>query len=213
VIVLEDTDGDGKADKSTVFADGLLIPTGVLPGDDGAYVANSTEMLHFLDLDGDLKADTEPAAANRVVLSGFGTEDTHHIIHTFRWGPDGRFWFNQSIYIHSHLETPWGVRRLNGSGIWRFDPRDLKIDVFARGMVNPWGICWTEWGQSFATDGAGGEGIYDAFPGSAYQSATEVKRTLQGLNPGSPKYCGMDVVDGRHLPAGRDATGCPPRTA
>ncbi len=47
ILVLEDTDGDGKADKSTVFAEGLLIPTGVVPGDGGCYVANSTELLHF----------------------------------------------------------------------------------------------------------------------------------------------------------------------
>src|SRR5436190_14937635 len=78
VLVLEDTDGDAKADKVTVFARGLLIPTGVLPGDGGAYVANSTEMRFFKDTDGDGKADT-----SRAVLSGFGTEDTHHIIHTF----------------------------------------------------------------------------------------------------------------------------------
>ena len=105
VIVLEDTDNDGKADKSTVFADGLLIPTGVAPGDGGAYVANSTEVLHLKDTDGDGKADTR-----RIVLSGFGTEDTHHIIHTFRWGNDGRLYINQSIYIHSHVETPLAAR-------------------------------------------------------------------------------------------------------
>src|SRR5688500_6057067 len=83
VVVLEDTDDDGKADKSTVFADGLLIPTGVEPGDGGAYVANSTELIHLKDTDGDLKADER-----RIMLTGFGTEDTHHIIHTFRWGLD-----------------------------------------------------------------------------------------------------------------------------
>src|SRR3954452_6770671 len=57
VLVLDDTDGDGKADRTTVFAEGLLIPTGIEPGDGGAYVANSTELLHFVDLDGDGKAD------------------------------------------------------------------------------------------------------------------------------------------------------------
>ncbi|MEW4570893.1 PVC-type heme-binding CxxCH protein, partial [Tautonia sp. JC769] len=87
IIVLEDTDGDGTADSSTVFAEGLLIPTGILPGDGGCYVANSTEILHLSDTDGDGKADTR-----RVVLSGFGTEDTHHMIHTFRWGFDGLFY-------------------------------------------------------------------------------------------------------------------------
>ena len=53
----------------------------------------------------------EKADKTRVVLSGFGTEDTHHILHTFRWGPDGCLYFNQSIYIHSHIETPYGVSR------------------------------------------------------------------------------------------------------
>src|SRR6187399_3752001 len=71
IIVLEDTDGDGKADKTTVFADGLLIPTGIEPGDGGVYVANSTELLHIEETpDG-------KAGKTRVLLSGFGTEDTH----------------------------------------------------------------------------------------------------------------------------------------
>ena len=118
ILVLEDTDGDGKADKTTVFADGLLIPTGVEPGDGGALRRQQHR--------------TDPPQRHRrrrqgrpeaVVLTGFGTEDTHHIIHTFRWGPDGRLYMNQSIYIHSHIETPHGVKRLNGGGIWRSGPR------------------------------------------------------------------------------------------
>jgi putative membrane-bound dehydrogenase-like protein len=201
VIVLEDTNNDGKADKATVFADGLLLPSAVAPGDGGAYVANSTELLHFKDTDGDGKSDQR-----QVVLSGFGTEDTHHILHTFRWGPDGRLYMNQSIYIHSHVETPWGVRRLMGSGIWRFRPENQQFEVVARGMVNPWGQAWDEYGQSFSTDGAGGEGIYHSFNGSAYQTAKEpvgtndMERTLHGMNPGSPKYCGLEIVSGRALP-------------
>ena len=160
-LVLEDTDGDGQADKTTVFADGLLIPTGVEPGDGGAYVANSTELLHLNDTDGDGKADKR-----RIVLSGFGTEDTHHILHTLRWGPDGLLYMNQSIYIHSHVETPYGVRRLDGGGIWQFRPETMQLEVFARGFVNTWGHDFDRWGQSFATDGAGGEGINYVFPGA-----------------------------------------------
>src|SRR5262249_22785190 len=66
VVVLEDRTGSGKADKVTVFADGLLIPTGLEPGDGGVYVADSTDLLHLADTDGDGKADRR-----RVVLSGF----------------------------------------------------------------------------------------------------------------------------------------------
>ncbi|MFM7137272.1 MAG: PVC-type heme-binding CxxCH protein, partial [Planctomycetota bacterium] len=151
VTILEDRDGDGRADVATTFADGLLMPTAVLPdGRGGAYVANSTEFLHFSDTDGDGRADRRS-----VVLSGFGAEDTHHIIHTFRWGPDARIYFNQSIYIHSHVETPKGVRRLNGGGIWRFRPepaddvagRAFALDVFSRGWVNTWGHAFDRWGR------------------------------------------------------------------
>ena len=182
ILVLEDTDGDGSAEKTTVFADGLLIPTGVVPGDGGAYVANSTEMLHLTDTDGDGQADR-----SRVMLSGFGTEDTHHIIHTFRWGPDGMLYFNQSIYIHSHIETPWGVRRLNSGGIWQFRPETMQLEVFARGLCNPWGHASTSWGQSFATDGAGGEGINYVFPGVVMFTYAGAKRSLAGTQSRQPQ--------------------------
>jgi len=195
ILVLEDKDGDGRAETTNVFADGLLIPTGLEPGDGGVYVANSTELLHLKDTDGDGKADS-----TRVVLSGFGTEDTHHLLHTLRWGHDGMLYFNQSIYIHSHLETPHGVRRLNGGGIWRFRPETMELDVFIRGLVNTWGHQVDAWGQSFATDGAGGEGINYCLPGASYVTAVDAVRILKGLNPGSPKYCGLEVASGRHLP-------------
>jgi putative heme-binding domain-containing protein len=195
VVVVEDVDHDGIADKTHVFAEGLLIPTGVAPGDGGVWVANSTELLHYKDLDGDLKADEK-----KVVLSGFGTEDTHHILHTLRWGYDGFLYFNQSIYIHSHIETPWGVRRLNAGGIWQFRPETLELGVFMRGLVNTWGHHYDRFGQSFATDGAGGEGINYVIPGGYYFTAADAERLVKGLNPGSPKHCGLELVDTPMLP-------------
>ncbi|MEO7598480.1 MAG: PVC-type heme-binding CxxCH protein, partial [Opitutus sp.] len=118
IIILEDTTGAGRADKATVFADGLLIPTGLEVGDGGVYVAQSTELLHFADTDGDGKADVR-----RTVLSGFGTEDTHHNLHTLHWGPDGRLYLNQAVYTRTDAETPYGVVRMKAGGIFRFDPR------------------------------------------------------------------------------------------
>jgi putative heme-binding domain-containing protein len=195
IFVLEDTDGDGKADKSTVFAEGLIQPTGILPGDGGVYVANSTEILHFSDTDGDGKADKK-----RRILNGFGTGDTHHLIHTFRWGPEGRMYFNQSIYIYSHVETPFGIKRLEGGGAWALNTRNLDMEVYVRGLVNPWGLQFDRWGQSFLTDGAGGEGINYGFPGATFVTAPGAARIIRGLNPGQPKHSGLDVVSGRHLP-------------
>ncbi|WP_435020195.1 PVC-type heme-binding CxxCH protein [Tundrisphaera sp. TA3] len=195
IVILEDADGNGHAEKTTVFADKLLIPTGVEPGDGGAYVGAGTELIHLSDTDGDGKADRR-----RVVLSGFGTEDTHHIVHTLRRGPEGTLYFNQSIYIHSHVETPWGVRRLPGGGIWQYRPENANLEVFARGWVNAWGHHFDRWGQSFVTDGAGGRGINYVVPGGAYATAVGESRFVDGLNPGSPKFSGVEVLSGRHLP-------------
>lgn len=195
ILYLHDTDGDGVSDKTQIFADGLLIPTAVAPGNGGVYVGASTELLHFIDTDGDGKADQK-----KIIFSGFGTEDTHHIIHTLRYGPDSHLYFNQSIYIHSHIETPWGIRRLNAGGMWRFRPETLELSVFAKGLVNQWGTAFDQYGQTFATDGAGGEGINHIVPGAYYMTAYGAQRILHGLNPGSPKHCGLEIVESPHLP-------------
>ena len=195
ILVLEDTDGDGRADRSTVFAEGLYIPSGVAPGDDGVYVGHGSDLIHLRDTDGDGKADSK-----RVVLSGFGTEDTHHQLHGLTWGPDGALYMLQGYFCSSHIETPHGVLRLNGGGAWRFTPSTHRLEIYSRGLVNPWGIQFDRWGQSFQTDGAGGEGINYSFPGVAYRASPGQNRILQGLNPGTAKLCGIEVLSGRHLP-------------
>jgi putative heme-binding domain-containing protein len=195
IIILEDTDGDHRADQRTVFAEGLLIPTAVLPDErGGAYVANSTELLYLRDTDGDGRADER-----QVLLSGFGTEDTHHILHTFRWSPDSLLSFNQSIYIHTQAETPYGVETCLGSGIWRYRKQTARARTVAYGLINPWGLVFDQWGQSFATDGAGGNGINYIFPGAAYETAVGYDRVLKGMNPGQPKHCGLEIISGRHF--------------
>ncbi len=196
IIILEDTNGDGRADKATVFADGLLIPTGVEPGDGGAYVAQSTELLHFRDSDGDGKADVR-----RTVLSGFGTEDTHHNLHTLRWGIDGRIWMNQSVYTRTDTETPHGVTRLKAGGVMRLDPRTQRFDILFRGWWNPWGHQFDDFGQSFLTDGAGTDGLSYAFPGVMHNPTPRARRTLDSISPGNyPKFSSLEIVHSRHFP-------------
>jgi glucose/arabinose dehydrogenase len=197
VVVLEDKNGDGRADKSSVFAEGLLIPTGVLPDSDGGcYVAASHQLFYFKDTNGDGKADEK-----RIVLSSFGTEDTHHNLHTLRWGYDGHIYMNQSIYTHTHVETPHGVVHLNSGGIWRFDPDTYRLEVFTRGGCNPWGHAWDEYGNSFFTDGAGFQGVSYCVPGAMYFTYAGARRELQSISPGSyPKFASLEIVRSPQFP-------------
>ena len=219
ILILSDPAGSGKATKSEVFAKGLLIPTGVVPDLEakdegrrmkdekqnsdlhpssliphpsyGCYVGQSTELLHI-----------DATGKKRIILSGFGTEDTHHIIHTLRWGPDGRLYFNQSIYIHSHLETPWGMVRLNSGGCLAYDPRTERTEIFAKGWINSWGHAWDRWGQSFFTDGAGGAGINWAFPGATFVTYERARQIVPSVSPGNyPKFCGLEILYSPHFPA------------
>jgi len=196
ILILEDTNGDSKADKTTVFAENLLIPSAVEPGDGGAYVGQSTELLHFKDTDGDGMADQK-----RVVLSGFGTEDTHHTLHTLRWGHDGQLYMNQSIYIHSHIETPHGVVRLNSGGTLALRPDTMELGVHMKGLINGWGHDFDDFGQSFQTDGAGGQGINWIIPQAMYVTYERARRILGSVSPGSyPKLCGLEILKSEHFP-------------
>ena len=196
IIVLEDSDRDGSADKSSVFYDKLIIPGGVLPdGRGGAYVAHAEELIHLTDLDGDGKADKK-----QVLLSGFGTEDTHHTLHRLSWGPGGLLYMLQGYYIGTHVETLYGPRRLNGGGLWSYNLRTRRLEIYSRGLVNPWGMTFDDWGQTFQTDGAGGEGINYSFPDAVFKASPHEHRTLSGLNPGRPKLCGIVRISGNHFP-------------
>ncbi len=196
ILVLEDTNGDGTADKSTTFADGLLIPTGVAPGDGGVYVAQSTDLLFLKDTDGDGQADQQTR-----VLSGFGTEDTHHNLHTLQWGPDGRLYMNQSVYTRTDTETPHGVVRLRAGGGFRLDTQTLQMQVVFQGLWNAWGHQFDAYGQSFLTDGAGFKGIAWSFPGAVFFPTPRARRQLDLISPGNyPKFASAEIIYGDSFP-------------
>jgi len=147
LVILEDTDGDGKADKSTVFADDLHIPLSFEFGDGGVYVSEMPDLTFIKDTDGDGKADYR-----RTVFSGFGTEDSHHSLHDFAWTPDGDLIFRESIFHHSQVETPYGPVRQQNSGWFRYQPRDQRLTSFGTyHSTNPWGVTFDDWGRHQAS--------------------------------------------------------------
>jgi len=194
VIVLEDIDRDGRADRSTVFARGLQIPTGLEVGDGGLYVGAATELLHFRDTDGDGKADQR-----RVVLRGFGTGDTHQTINSFCWGPNGELMMSQGLHAEGRIETPWGISQLRQAGVWRFWPRQVRLDPFwsgAMGAHNPFGTAFDRWGQPFVFAG-NGHGIYHL---TQAMIATDHFLEQRWIWNQGRKFGGADFVENSHWP-------------
>ncbi len=198
VVVLDDIGPDGKARKSQVFADGLMVPTGMMPGDGGVYVGQGETLLHLRDTKGAGKADEK-----RVVLTGFGTNDTHHTLNTFRWGPDGALHFNQGVYIRSTVETPYGPRKHFGGGIWKLRTDRLRLDVYDRSVLpnNTWGHAFDAWGQPLIASAWPGA-LNQILPDSPLQTSTQNDAVpdLKMTQIGGERHCGLEVVGGRHLP-------------
>lgn len=152
ILIFEDTNGDGKADKQTVFADKLYLPIGLELADGGCYVSAQPNLLFLKDTDGDDKADVR-----EVVLGGFDSADSHHSISAFTWDQGGALYFEEGTFHHTQVETPRGPVRVKNAATFRWEPRTWRFDVFiSYGYANPWGICVDRWNQIFIADASGG---------------------------------------------------------
>ena len=190
IVILEDVDGDGKADKSTIFAEGLHIPLSFEFGDGGVYVSEQPDLTFLKDTDGDGKADLR-----RRVLTGFGTEDSHHSLHDFAWTPDGDLIFRESIFHHSQVETPYGPVRQQNSGWFRFEPRSQRLTSFGTyHSTNPWGVTFDDWGQHVASHPIYAAAFHSLDPPYPQQHPKPV-----GLQAYSGT-CGQEFVDFKTFP-------------
>ncbi|GAA5496298.1 hypothetical protein Rhal01_02481 [Rubritalea halochordaticola] len=148
IIILEDTDQNGKADKCTTFADDLHIPLSfVLDGEGGVYCSEQPHLTYLKDTDGDDKADTR-----EIIYTGFGCEDSHHSLHDFAWTPGGDLLFRESVFHHSQVETPYGPIRVRDSSWFLYDPKTRKLTDFGSYFnTNPWGVTFDKWGNHVAS--------------------------------------------------------------
>ncbi|MDF1862061.1 MAG: hypothetical protein P1U87_17725 [Verrucomicrobiales bacterium] len=188
IIILEDTDNDGVADKSTVFADGLYMPTGIELANGGCYVAQTPDVFFLKDTDGDDIADVKQLA-----LTGFGIEDSHHSVSAWRRGPGGWIYFQEGIFLHAQVETQYGVIRNFDGGVYQFNPRTQELRVFCSGTGgNPWGHVFDKWGQSFMVNNPR---IMYLSPASGNSGkAMQVKSLIS-----TEKQCGGDLATGSHV--------------
>jgi putative membrane-bound dehydrogenase-like protein len=145
VKVLEDSDGDGKADRFTLFAEGLNIPSGIAVGHGGVWVANAPDILFLQDTDGDGKADRRD-----VVVTGFGRADTHELPNSLTWGPDGWLYGWNGVFNPSKIVYRGKIYQFT-CAIFRIHPRTRDFELFCEGTSNPWGIAWDLEGSAFAS--------------------------------------------------------------
>ncbi|MCA9113988.1 MAG: HEAT repeat domain-containing protein [Planctomycetaceae bacterium] len=196
LLILEDTDHDGKADTCTTFADGLHIPAGFELGDGGVYLAQQPDIVFLKDTDGDNRADFR-----RTILNGFGTEDSHHAISAFEWSPGGALHFQEGTFHHSQIETPWGPERLVNAGVFRFEPRTWRTEAFVSyQFANPWGHIYDSWGQNFVADASGGSNYFGtAFSG--YLDYPEKHPRMKEFTTTKVRpTAGCEFVSSRHFP-------------
>jgi len=158
VLILEDTNKDGKADKQTVFADGLHLPIGIAVVDGGAFVSQQPNLMFLKDTNGDDVADVREN-----VLHGFDSADSHHSISAFTFGPDGALYMQEGTFHHSQVETPYGPQRVKDAAVFRYEPKTERFSIFVSySFANPWGHCFDEWGQNFVADASGGANYFAA---------------------------------------------------
>ena len=152
VVILEDTDGDGKFDKKTVFLDNGVNLSGIEVGFGGVWLCSSPNLLFVPDRNGDDKPDGPP----EVVLDGWNIKDTkHNVYNSLGWGPDGWLYGCNGIQAKALVGkpgTPDKDRTALDCGVWRYHPTKKLFELYSSGTTNPWGLDWDDHGQMFITN-------------------------------------------------------------
>ncbi|MCL4205712.1 MAG: c-type cytochrome [Pirellulaceae bacterium] len=152
LLILEDTDGDGRADKCQVFADGLHNPTGFEFYGGGVIVAMVPDILFLKDTTGDDRADYRER-----ILHGIDSADTHHSVSSFTFDPGGALYLQEGTFHHTQVETPHGPpARSANAGVFRYEPKTGRFEVYAAyGFANPHGHVFDRWARQIIHDGTG----------------------------------------------------------
>lgn len=196
LLILEDTDGDGKADVCKTFADHLHNPTGFEFWGGGVIVAMAPELLFLKDTDGDDRADTRTR-----ILHGLDTADTHHTSNSFVLGQDGALYFQEGVFHRTQVETPYGPVRNVDACVWRFDPRTWDLQRYASyGFANPHGHVFDRWGQDIIHDGTGANPYHGALISGFVEFPRKHARAPQLYQQRTRPCPATEILSSRHFP-------------
>ncbi len=207
LLIFEDTDGDGHADKCKVFYDGLHCPVGFEFWHGGVLVNDQPRFTFLKDTDGDDKADVVMP-----LIDGWATDDTHHSFGKFQWSADGHLHAQEGVSMSTAVETPWGpFRNSNTPGSYVVDPLSLKVRHFVTpGYGNPWCYVFNFWGQGIVGDGTTAQQHWDS-PLSGAQKGQRKGLNVVFNNEGMRPALGSEFLYSRHLPddvQGQFVYGC-----
>ena len=159
ITILEDTDGDGRADRSRDFVTGLNLASSLAFGYGGVFVIQVPYLLFYPDRDHDDRPDGDP----EVLLSGFGMEDAHSVANSLTWGPDGWLYGLQGSTVTARVR---GIEFQQG--VWRYHPTSKRFELFCEGGGNMWGLDFDRHGQLFASTNVGGFVMLHGVQGGYY---------------------------------------------
>jgi mono/diheme cytochrome c family protein len=196
LLILEDTNNDGRADKQTVFADKLHLPIGFELAPEGVYVSEQPNLILLRDTDGDDHADSR-----EYILHGFDSHDTHHANSAFSSDAAGGIYMAEGTFLHSQVETPYGPQRCVGSGIWRFDPKSFRLERYVQtAFANPWGIAFDDWDQCFIADASGGHNWWSLPLSIKVPYAYDIGKIGEFAPKRARPTSGAEFILSRHFP-------------
>ena len=190
--ICEDTDGDGKADKFTVFAEGFNIPTSMTFARGGIILAHAPEFYFLKDTDGDDKADVR-----EVLFTGWGVGDTHAGPSNLRYGFDN--WIYGTVGYARFTGSLGGKQHNFGMGVFRFKPDASDIEFLHQFNNNTWGLGFNAAGDVFGSTANNNPTFFGGIPATVFgedrQMSAKMIADSRSFHPITPNIRQVDAFN------------------